>query len=435
MGTAISLDVAGVSLISSWNHIGINHGSLFQERDRKPVRRDQINYNYPKNEVEHPTPAEMAFTRPLKEVAQRLDLLGFNLDRVRREYETVAENWRQERFTLLDDINEALPDLMSFAEFRQLATEHPLESLDGTYDPDASEEKIRGRFADVQFDRIPKYQSWDYPDYSERSFFSSLLDVLDPYSMMRLLANAKANENAPVVWQYGPLVEAGWATEREFVPGARRNETFLIATEGVSDVRILKHALALLRPEIADFFRFVDVSEGHPFPGTGNLVKFAEGLAKIDVQNKVLFLFDNDAEGLEAHERLSKLTLPKNMRGAMLPQLKPFRQFPAQGPEGLATADINHRAAAIECYLDLNLKGRPPAQVRWTNYKKDLGVYHGALDYKDSYGKAFLKQTPETIAGGGYDVSKILVLLDYLVATCTEIALDQWNESNVVPHF
>ncbi len=48
------------------------------------------------------------------------------------------------------------------------------------------------------------------------------------------------------MWQYGPLVEAGWATEREFVPHARRTETFLIATEGSSDVHILKHALALL---------------------------------------------------------------------------------------------------------------------------------------------------------------------------------------------
>ena len=60
-------------------------------------------------------------------------------------------------------------------------------------------------------------------------------------------------------------MQAGWATEREFVPHARRTETFLIATEGSSDVHILKHALALLRPGIADFFRFIDVSESHPF--------------------------------------------------------------------------------------------------------------------------------------------------------------------------
>src|ERR1700730_1953800 len=114
------------------------------------------------------------------------------------------------------------------------------------------------------------------------------------------------------------------------MPGAGKWQTFLIATEGSSDVHILKHALSLLRPGIADFFRFIDVSESHPFSGTGNLLKFAEGLAKIDVQNQVVFLFDNDAEGLDAHQRLSRLTLPINMRGIMLPELEVFRSFPAR---------------------------------------------------------------------------------------------------------
>ena len=140
-------------------------------------------------------------------------------------------------------------------------------------------------------------------------------------------------------------------------------------------MHILQHALALLRPGIADFFRFIDVSESHPFSGTGNLIKFAEGLAKIDVQNQVVFVLDNDAEGLDAYQRLSTLTLPANMRRIMLPERDTFRAFPAEGPEGLHSSDINHRAAAIECYLDLEVGGHPPAKVLWTNYKKGLGIY------------------------------------------------------------
>jgi hypothetical protein len=258
-----------------------------------------------------------------------------------------------------------------------------------------------------------------------------LVDILHPYSVLRLLAEAKANQEAPVVWQYGPLVQAGWATEREFVPHARRSETFLIATEGSSDVHILKRALELLRPGIADFFRFIDVSESHPFSGTGNLVKFAEGLAKIDVQNQVVFVFDNDAEGLDAHQRLSTLTLPVNMRGIMLPELEEFRSFPAQGPEGLHNSDINRRAAAIECYLDLDVGGHPSAKVLWTNYKKSLGTYQGALEYKESYSKKFLKQTAESLAEGAYDVHKIEAVLDLLIAECTAISVDQWDVAEV----
>ncbi|MEE4208299.1 MAG: hypothetical protein V2I43_03415, partial [Parvularcula sp.] len=81
----------------------------------------------------------------------------------------------------------------------------------------------------------------------------------------------------------------------------------LIATEGASDARIIKRALEILRPDVADFFNFVDMDERHHFWGTGNLVKFAEGLLRIDVQNKVLFLLDNDAEGVDAHRKLNAL--------------------------------------------------------------------------------------------------------------------------------
>lgn len=366
MGTEITLDVGGVSITYSKNNLGINHGSLFQAQDRKPVKSEQLNYEYYESEGEDPILAEMAFARPLKDVVPRLELLEFNVDRVRREYENVAESWREERQSQLDDDAEPAPDLMSFDEFRQFATEYPLEDLDETFvsgTDGESEERIRGRFADAALDRIPNYQPYDVQAYSERSFFGGVVDILHPYSIMRLLAEAKANENASVVWQYGPLVNAGWATEREFVTDARRTETFLIATEGSSDVHILKQALALLRPGIADFFRFIDVSESHPFSGTGKLVKFAEGLAKIDVQNQVVFVFDNDAEGLDAHQRLSALTLPVNMRGIMLPELEAFRVFPAQGPEGIRSSDINRRAAAIECYLDLNIGDYPSAKV------------------------------------------------------------------------
>ncbi len=434
MGTEITLDVENVTLTYSKNHRGMDHGSLFLESDRVPVRGDQLDYDYYEDQDADPTAAEKLFTRLLKNVVPRLELLGFNLNRVRREYELVAENWREERQAIFDDEDtKRPPDLMDFAEFCAFATEYPLSDLDDSFILGAGgdeAEKIRGRFAKTPVDRIPRHSAYDVHAYSERSYFGGLVNIMHPYSVLRILAEKKANENAPVVWQYGPLVQAGWATEKEFRSGARRTETFLIATEGSSDVHVLKHALALLRPEIADFFRFIDVSESHPFSGTGNLVRFAEGLAKIDVHNQVLFLFDNDAEGLHAQQRLSRLTLPSNMRGAMLPEIEMFRAFLAQDPEGLRNADINRRAAAIECYLDLNVGDHAEAKILWTNYKKELEVYQGALEYKEFYAKEFLKQTTETIANGSYDSSRMKIVLDLIIAECTAIAVDRGELSS-----
>ena len=433
LGTEITLDVGGLSLTYAKNNRGIDHGSLFQERDRKPVKSDQLNYEHYEREREDPTSAEMAFERPLKELVPRLELLGFNLERVIGEYEHTAEIWKDERQSFSDEDPASLSDLMSFSEFCRFATEHPLSNLDGTFVSGFDEESevtLRGRFAEhAVSNRIPNFRPYDIQAYSERSYFGELVNILHPYSVMRLLAEENTNDDASVVWQYGPQVESGWATEGEFVSDARRRETFLIVTEGSSDVHILKRALELLRPGVADFFRFIDVSESHPFSGTGNLVKFARGLVTIDVQNQIIFLFDNDAEGLDAHTRLLKLCLPSNMRGVMLPELEVFRAFPAQGPEGIRDSNINRKAAALECYLDLDAGDYPPAKVLWTNYKESLGIYHGALEYKETYGKKFLRQTAEAITGGSYDTSKIEVVLDMLLSECTAMALDQWKSA------
>ena len=46
MGTEITLEIGGMGITYSKNHIGIDHGSLFQEPDRKPLRSDQLDYEY-----------------------------------------------------------------------------------------------------------------------------------------------------------------------------------------------------------------------------------------------------------------------------------------------------------------------------------------------------------------------------------------------------
>ncbi|MGY8681277.1 hypothetical protein Q2941_26320 [Bradyrhizobium sp. UFLA05-153] len=145
-------------------------------------------------------------------------------------------------------------------------------------------------------------------------------------------------------------------------------------------------------------------------------MKFAEGLLRIDIQNKVLFLLDNDAEGVDAYRKLQELRLSSNMRAMRLPYLEEFRSVPARGPKGVSACDINGRAAAIECYLDLNLSGYPPAQVISSNYKRDIDAWQGALEHKESYMRHFLEQTSRGAPPEGYETSKLAKLLDALIS-------------------
>lgn len=426
MGTIIDLTVGGVSVDWSKNSRGADHGALFQAGDLKHLRSDQIDYDYFERNDLSPAEMELAFSRSLRSVTPRLELLGFRLEAVHQTYQQLAKRWHEEQVAFAVD-GGAVIEPLSFEEFMSFVQANPIQVLDDRFVHEAGEvgeRLVRGRFdASDMVVRIPTNPDHLSNAYSERSFFGVLIDFLHPYAALRLLAENPANLDLDVVWQYGPLVDSGWADVTEFFPCARRAQTVLIATEGTSDIHILTHAISLLRPEIADFFRFIDVSERHPFSGTGSLVKFAEGLAKIDVQNQIIFLFDNDAEGIDAYEAVRRFKLPSNMSTLVLPELEEFWQFPARGPNGITNCDINGRAAAIECYLDLKLREYGPAKVVWTNYKKERNIYQGALEFKDSYMRAFLDQTVESIRGGSYDTRKLERVVDALIEESSKLAM------------
>ena len=132
MGTEITLEVGGVAIDYSKNFRGNDHGMLFQDKDRKRIHCDQIDYDYFKENDEDPRSMEMAFCRPLREVVPRLELLGFTLDQVEREYAGCVNAWREERQAGADDEEEPGRDVMSFAEFCAFVTAHPVEFLDDT---------------------------------------------------------------------------------------------------------------------------------------------------------------------------------------------------------------------------------------------------------------------------------------------------------------
>lgn len=429
MGTAIELELGGIGLDYAKNHMGPDHGHLFQEGDRtrRPVSGvvDEEVSDDGRSDADRAA-EEAAFVRPLSRVLPRLNLLGFTLGAARREYEAViAEQVEQSSWDHREDKTET--DYMTFDEFCAFCDRFKIADLDDTYVGGLSDEEgeqARGRFNGIanELARIPHDPSDRQLFWSERSFFGSSVCILSAYSMLQIFGRGETNRDAEVVWQYGPIVEAGWVPLEMFQPGIRRKEALLIATEGTSDARILRRAVDVLRPDIADFLRFIDVDQSHPFPGTGNLVKFAEGLVHIDVLNRILFVLDNDAEGVAGLRKIQAMAKPVNMRAISLPTLDALKSFPARGPEGLTATDINERAASIECYLDLNLPGRPDAVAVWSNYKKEVDRWHGALDYKDTYTKHFLDQKDTALRDGSYQTNKLEAVLDAILAEATFLA-------------
>ncbi|MBQ6043527.1 MAG: hypothetical protein IJL41_05235 [Clostridia bacterium] len=153
------------------------------------------------------------------------------------------------------------------------------------------------------------------------------------------------------------LEEGPLRTEEEFFPHLEDNEEILIVTEGKTDTFIIKTAIDLLYPAVADFFCFIDMKENYPFTGTGNLYNFASGLTKIKIQNKTIIVFDNDEAGTSSYKKcIENLDELSNLKFYHLPIMPDFNHFSTIGPSGESIQDINGKAVSIECFLDLSYR-------------------------------------------------------------------------------
>lgn len=386
MGTYAFLSLGALEVAWSKNENLYGHDELFQEGDLK---------SRPIDDDESDRPEEW-YEKPLRNLKDRLDLLGYTLAHAEYEFNNPSE--------FSDD--EPLP--FKFEEVMNV-----LKSVNARKVTNDFSEKLEpGIFAPKEMQDVIVNVRTIHP-YSERNWdLSALLEKFSPYSQLRVLAESPHNLDLPVKWDFDGVVRNGWVKRSEISHGTKAQ--FLIVTEGSSDTKILRQAIDILRPHIADLFYFVDMEEGYPFTGTGNVFNFVKGLVGISVKNNVVVIFDNDVEGIATMNRCRSLNLPDNMRVMKLPDRPEFERFNTVGPNGESLADINGKAASIECYLDLDDK----AQVRWTNYREDTKSYHGSLIAKDRLKKRFLcQQELDSL----YNYSKLENVLDLIIAECVSI--------------
>ncbi len=339
-------------------------------------------------------------SKPLPLVIDRLNLLGHTYEQCEKEFTFLARlnNFDDSHFTFA-----ALRDVLAAVDVTSLSADY------GEGGEDFGKFFRRELAPRLGLDELLRAQPMEFHSISEA------MENVSAYTVLHLLARNPHAASLPVQWAFNDIDTGGYARRDDFVRTLHPRDRFLIVTEGSSDAAILRHALKLLRPHVSDFFDFVDMEEGYPFSGTGNVFRFVQGLISIAVQNKILVLFDNDAEGLSNYRRCKALNVPANMCILSLPDLPLFKAFPTVGPDGESVSDINGRAAAIECYLDLD----EAARARWTTYNHAMGSYQGELDGKTRYMRAFLDQRQRQ---RGYDYSRLEQVLDVLVAGAVSIS-------------
>lgn len=413
MGSLISLSVGKMEIDWGKNSYFRDHSALFTPEDIKHIPYYYVDYINDESKIiiEY----KEGMSRKLSSIKKRLDLLGYTHKKITTMYCTAIEESASYGY----GIN------LTFHEFANVIKNIRVDQIDTTiYAAEYQENGYDfGEFVrkcvlseEEIFSKLIKIYGGD--EYALKSELEVFFENLDPYIILRLLAENESCKELDVHWAFADILDNGWAHRDDIIKPLSDNQKILIVTEGTSDSYIIKKTIEELYPDISDFFKFIDMQKNYPFTGTGNLYNFCCGLMKIGIENKIIVIFDNDAAGNEKYEALMSMAQLPNLLITKLPDHFMFNSIDTIGPQGKTTENINGLAVAIECFLDFNSIDAEPI-FRWTNYVEKMKKYQGSLSRKDDYVRVF---KGANLKDGSYNVSKLKYLIEYL--------LEQWNNLN-----
>lgn len=221
----------------------------------------------------------------------------------------------------------------------------------------------------------------------------------------------------PLVLDLTDLVLGGWYevgddlardTDDLVAANYRTGQRIIILTEGSSDSRILKSAVAVLYPHLSDYLTFMDFAELAVPGGAGTLVGFVKAFAGAGVINRVLAVFDNDTAAASALKALQGRTLPPNIGVLQLPYLPALEAYPTLGPTGPVVANVNGLAASLELYLGEDVLRQADgslAPVHWRAPDAGLQRLHGEVTNKSRLQGTFFDKAAKAKASGNIDPS------------------------------
>lgn len=403
MGSYISLRINKMEIDWGKNYNFRNHSKLFQEKDHG----NNIPYYTVDDNDKEFVEYGLGAKKKLYEVKERLDLLGYSLKEIEQLYNNIKEGYE---FYMGEKVNLSFDDFSNFIKSLDLLKVNHVASAIENYDNgyDLGEYFKECLLGDKEFANKMKRVLKKLKKHEEIN--ECFYENIEPYIILRLLAENPENLNYDVIWDYNEVVEAGWTRLDFLKEGLEDSDKLLIVTEGKSDSFIIKRTLDEIFPNIQDFFEFIDMEENYPFTGVGNLLNFSKGLSKIKIQNKIIVLFDNDTAGNEIYNKVKEIQKPDNLVFCHLPLCNEFNQFLCIGPSGTNFSNINGKAVAIECFLDFNSVAEKP-MIIWTSYNKNMKQYQGELVNKDRYVNSFKKSNLKS----GYDVKKLKMLIKYIV--------------------
>ena len=404
MGSMITLGIGRMEIDWGKNNMFTNHSVLFTEHDIKQIPYYYYDSDTEKEMMEY----KEGLSCKLSVVKRRLNMMGYSIIECEKKYKELLKECSYHDVIICIDFTsfKAIIEKISLEKINTPLLEY--EDYDNGYDIGEFARKCILGEKEIRNIMLEYYSNDLQTMLSDLDVF---FENMDPYIILRLLAEKKDLQDLEVYWTYADVVEDGWATKDEILSFSHNDgNRILVVTEGSSDTFVLKKTINALFPELAHMFQFIDMQENYPFTGTGNLYNFCCGLIKIGITKKMIVIFDNDTAGMEQYNKLENMSKPDTMLIMRLPNHYAFKEIETIGSQGTSIEDINGSAVSIECFLDFN---RHTPQIRWVSYNKNTQSYQGALVAKDDYIKEFKSAD---LNNGSYDTEKLIYLVEYILS-------------------
>ena len=388
MGTYTDFSVDGYELVMSKSAVVSAVMTLFREYDHKIIKRNISNdLSSCEFEPEENLEEVIIYSTTVKHACHRLDVMGFTLERSKREYERIRV---EELEQLLANSQESVgPDFSEYIireiELLELLTfENYVSSFQSILRLGHKIYELKS----AQLSMLDKISQYILDEQQDEWFYFGFF-CKDVRFFLRMALSLMPAE-AEVVQDISELVSGGWYTSTQpvcdeaihtLVERYPENAPRIILTEGSSDADILNKALSVIFPHMSGYYTFFDFHGSKAGGGASQLVSVVKAFAAAGIANRVIAVLDNDTAGREALRALKDVVLPDNIAIIHYPLREWMKSYPTLGPSGNVLLDVNGTAASIELYLgcDVLNQGGHLCPVQWAGYSQSLKSYQGEL--------------------------------------------------------
>ncbi len=385
MGTSHQLIVAGQSVYSMNSEVEPWLLSIFRESDKRVFTRkssEAIGWVHSGEDYDE---TAYVYSNSIKNVKQRLDVMGFSIHEIRDEFNSVV----REQIENVEGKRAQRSDLPELEILKRYNFDNWLDAFKFVLANNIEKDNLPENAPELVKYFFSKY-SPGFEGFPHEHFLSYL----------RVYLETCPDENALVYLDITDLIENDYYYPEDKVCELGLEnlaseyspyQKIIVLTEGSTDSQILNGSLQLLYPHLYGYYSFMDFGVSNAAGGANILVNNLKAFIGSGISNRVVALFDNDTAARVSIKALQTIDIPNNIKVLHYPNLDFAKNYPSIGPNGTSENNVNGSACSIELYLGLDvvtIDGKL-SPIHWKGYDDSLKQYQGEIENKKTIQKNF----------------------------------------------